>query len=96
MRAITEEEDKVSLRDANSSRERPKLEGLDMDEDVVQEIEVNSYLSKFNIKYRPVKRNLPLMLMCLVSWISSSTPCILRRKSLSENSYLMHLMLWIK
>jgi hypothetical protein len=33
--AITEDENNVSLRDANSSRERPKLEGFDMDEDVV-------------------------------------------------------------
>jgi hypothetical protein len=31
--AITEDENQVSLRDANSSRERPRLEGFDMDED---------------------------------------------------------------
>jgi hypothetical protein len=39
--AITEDENEISLRDANSSRERPKLEGFDMDEDVVKEIEVS-------------------------------------------------------
>ncbi len=39
--AITEDENEVSLRDANSSRERPKLDGFDMDEDVVKEIEVS-------------------------------------------------------
>jgi hypothetical protein len=33
--AITEDENSVGLRDANSSRERPKLEGFDMDADVV-------------------------------------------------------------
>lgn len=32
--AITEDENEVSLRDANSSRERPRLDGFDMDEDV--------------------------------------------------------------
>jgi hypothetical protein len=31
---ITEDENQVSLRDANSSRERPRLDGFDMDEDV--------------------------------------------------------------
>lgn len=39
--AITEDENEISLRDANSVRERPKLEGFDMDEDVVKEIEVS-------------------------------------------------------
>jgi hypothetical protein len=29
--AITEDENEVSLRDANSSKERPKLDGFDMD-----------------------------------------------------------------
>lgn len=37
--AITEDENEVGLRDANSSRERPKLDGFDMDEDVRKEIE---------------------------------------------------------
>ena len=37
--AITEDENEVSLRDANSSRERPRLDGFDMDEDVKHEIE---------------------------------------------------------
>jgi len=31
--AITEDENNLSLRDAGSSRERPKLDGLDMDAD---------------------------------------------------------------
>ena len=34
VRAITEDENEVSLRDANSSRERPRLDGFDMDDDV--------------------------------------------------------------
>ena len=33
VQAITEDENQMSMRDANSKRERPKLEGLDMDED---------------------------------------------------------------
>ena len=45
--AITEEDNEISLRDANSSRERPKLDGFDMDDDVVSEIEVSFIL--FNI-----------------------------------------------
>lgn len=43
MWAITEDDNEISLRDANSSRERPKLEGFDMDSDVVQEIEVRIF-----------------------------------------------------
>ena len=31
--AITEDENQISMRDANSSRERPKLEGYDFDEE---------------------------------------------------------------
>lgn len=42
--AITEDENEVSLRDANSSKERPKLEGFDMDEDTIKEIEVSLLL----------------------------------------------------
>lgn len=38
--AITEDDNEISLRDAGSSKERPKLEGFDMDEDTVKEIEV--------------------------------------------------------
>jgi len=38
--AITEDENEISLRDANSSRERPRLDGFDMDQDTVSEIEV--------------------------------------------------------
>jgi len=33
VQAITEDENEISLRDANASKERPKLEGFDMDED---------------------------------------------------------------
>ena len=46
--AITEDENEVSLRDANSSRERPKLEGFDMDEDVQKEIEQSKEEFSFN------------------------------------------------
>ena len=46
--AITEDENNVSLRDANSSRERPKLEGFDMDEDVVSQIEKANEEFSFN------------------------------------------------
>jgi hypothetical protein len=38
--AITEDENEVTLRDANSSKERPKLDGYDMDEEIMEEIEV--------------------------------------------------------
>ena len=40
--AITEDENEVSLRDANSKRERPRLDGFDMDDDIRQEIEVRT------------------------------------------------------
>lgn len=33
--AITEDDNEISLRDANSSKERPTLEGFDMDQDTV-------------------------------------------------------------
>lgn len=42
--AITEDENEISLRDASATRERPRLEGFDMDTDVVQEIEVNIFV----------------------------------------------------
>lgn len=48
VRAITEDENEVSLRDANSSRERPRLEGFDMDEDVQKEIETSKEEFSFN------------------------------------------------
>jgi len=48
VRAITEDENEVGLRDANSSRERPRLEGFDMDEDVVKEIETSKEEFSFN------------------------------------------------
>jgi hypothetical protein len=40
VQAITEDENEVSLRDAGSSKERPRLEGFDMDDDTIKEIEV--------------------------------------------------------
>lgn len=46
--AITEDENEVSLRDANSSKERPKLEGFDMDEDTIKEIEEHKEEFSFN------------------------------------------------
>ena len=46
--AITEDENSVGLRDANSSRERPKLDGFDMDEDVQKEIETSKEEFSFN------------------------------------------------
>lgn len=46
--AITEDENEVSLRDANSSRERPRLDGFDMDEDVQKEIETSKEEFSFN------------------------------------------------
>ena len=46
--AITEDENNVSLRDANSSRERPRLEGFDMDEDVASQIEKSNEEFSFN------------------------------------------------
>lgn len=46
--AITEDENEVSLRDANSSRERPRLDGFDMDEDVVKEVEQSKEEFSFN------------------------------------------------
>lgn len=52
--AITEDENEISLRDANSSRERPRLDGFDMDQDTYSEIEVgdtNTYLSVYLIFY---------------------------------------------
>lgn len=46
--AITEDENDISLRDANSSKERPRLEGYDLDEDVTKEIEGNKEEFAFN------------------------------------------------
>jgi heat shock protein beta len=45
---ITEDENQVSLRDANSSRERPRLDGFDMDDDVQKEIETSKEEFSFN------------------------------------------------
>jgi heat shock protein beta len=46
--AITEDEDTISMRDANSSRERPRLEGYDMDETVLQKVEERKENFNFN------------------------------------------------
>jgi len=46
--AITEDEDTISMRDANSSRERPRLEGYDMDESVLQKVEEKKENFNFN------------------------------------------------
>ena len=37
--AITEDEETISMRDANSSRERPRIEAYDMDESILQKVE---------------------------------------------------------
>ena len=39
--AITEDDNEISLRDASSTRERPRLDGFDMDQDTATEIEVS-------------------------------------------------------
>ena len=41
VKCITEDEEKISLHDANSSKERPVLEGFDFDQDNYKEIEVS-------------------------------------------------------
>ena len=46
--AITEDENEISLRDASSTKDRPKLENFDMDEDVVTEIEQSKEEFAFN------------------------------------------------
>ena len=58
--AITEDENEVSLRDANSKRERPRLENFDIDSDTMQEAEVNIKYLRDN---SPTKKTLPLTLM---------------------------------
>ena len=42
--AITEDDNEIAMRDANSSRERPKLEGYDFEDDDLQQIEVSFQL----------------------------------------------------
>lgn len=42
VQAITEDENEINLRDANSSRERPRLEGFDLDEDDYKTIDVQA------------------------------------------------------
>ena len=46
--AITEDDNDISLRDATMSRERPKLEGYDMDESVQQQVEERKENFNFN------------------------------------------------
>jgi len=46
--AITEDEDTISMRDANSSRERPRIEGYDMDESIMQKVEEKKENFNFN------------------------------------------------
>ena len=45
---ITEDENEISLRDAGSTKERPKLENFDMDEDIVYEIDKSKEEFAFN------------------------------------------------
>ena len=47
-RAITEDTDGVSLRDASSSQERPRIDAYDMDEGVQEQIEQNKESFSFN------------------------------------------------
>jgi hypothetical protein len=81
--AITEDENEISLRDANASRERPRLEGFDMDQDVQSEIEVRNIFA-INFDSNP-KRSSPSTPMLLGLWISSSTRFTPRRKSSLES-----------
>lgn len=46
--AITEDEDTISMRDANSSRERPRIEGYDMDESILAKVEEKKENFNFN------------------------------------------------
>ncbi len=46
--AITEDESEISLRDANASRERPKLEAYDMDESTAAAVEAQKENFDFN------------------------------------------------
>ena len=46
--AITEEDDKVTLRDANASKERPRLDGYDLDAQQSEIIETNKESFAFN------------------------------------------------
>mmetsp|Transcript_9725 Transcript_9725/g.9430 ORF Transcript_9725/g.9430 Transcript_9725/m.9430 type:complete len:256 (-) Transcript_9725:1951-2718(-) len=46
--AITEDENEISLRDASSTRERPTLEGFDMDDDHIMSIEQGKEEFPFN------------------------------------------------
>lgn len=46
--AITEDENEISLRDAGSTKDRPRLEGYDMDETILNHVEDNKEPFSFN------------------------------------------------
>jgi len=46
--AITEDEETISMRDANSSRERPRLEAYDIDKTILQKVEEKKENFDFN------------------------------------------------
>ena len=48
IRAITEDENEVSMRDASHSKDRPRIEGYDMDENVMQVIDDDKESFAFN------------------------------------------------
>lgn len=47
-RAITEDTDSISLRDANSTKDRPRLDAYDMDEETQQTVDSNKESFSFN------------------------------------------------
>ena len=46
--AITEDDNKISVRDAGSTKERPRLDGFDMDEATKEEVEREKQSFSFN------------------------------------------------
>jgi peroxiredoxin family protein len=48
VQAITEDENEVLMRDAGASKERPKIDGFDMDDNVKKEIEEKKEAFSFN------------------------------------------------
>ena len=46
--AITEDNDQISLRDAGSTKDRPRLDAYDMNEDVMHEVEATKESFSFN------------------------------------------------
>lgn len=55
--AITEDENEVSLRDAGSTKERPKLDAYDMDEDTQKDIEVKEISLILFLNFRNIRKN---------------------------------------